>query len=575
MSIEPVSTFSVLVGLAVARTLRRSSALRRLRPGLAPTTRLGQSAQGVGLIPALKLSVRAMAASGVAFLALVAAGDAALPLELRAPAPPSRLYHLLAAVLRGARRRARHRPPAAGAHPPRAQPGARRGGVGAGGRLHVLDDEGVVTSAYCGAGANLPLGGERAARRPSRFNGATLQAFLFEAMFLSTPKTHLSCRRRSRTSCRSCTSSTRRRCSCRRGAPPSPETLAPLVLLAPPHFASLPSPPSASRSTTASASSRTSTLSRGGASRAILRNSAQFRAILDRLSITSTGRPRTPSSSPTPPRGRTSTRRRSPRAPAPLRLPVGRRRRLPRRRRVGDGVEAAPLRTALSLAYVAVHLAAVVLLLLADARDPPALEFPMFGALPTSSTGRCASTSGSPARRTRRAPSRTTRSRSAGRRRCSRRRCRRSRSSTSSPGGGPDKLTANVELTDALAAALPHHVARRPVAHDRHRRHRRRPPRRARRRQAAFAAAPRAPTGTASPTKSVFVAEPASDLGDAKSEGSVRNQPGSTPVPHEKVGSGAPALTTGVATPLPPHSIRSRRAACASRSSAPPSPARS
>ena len=128
-------------------------------------------------------------------------------------------------------------------------------------------------------------------------------------------------------------------------------------------------------------------------------------------------------------------------------------------------------------------------------------------------------------------------------------------------GGQPDKLTANVELTDALAAALsritslgaqspttfatdataaPALLAALDDA------------------KSAFAAAPRAPTGTASPTKSAFVAEPALLISATPSQKEAfAISRGSTPVPHEKVGSAPAALTTGGATPLPPHSMRS------------------
>ena len=77
MSIEPVILcFSVLVGLAVARTLpalvRFYADFSTSGLALADHRGYGQSAcKAFGLIPAPKLSVRAMAASGVAFLALV------------------------------------------------------------------------------------------------------------------------------------------------------------------------------------------------------------------------------------------------------------------------------------------------------------------------------------------------------------------------------------------------------------------------------------------------------------------------------------------------------------------------
>ena len=103
MSIEPVLIcFSVLVGLAVARTLpalvRFYADFSTSGLALADHRGYGQSAcKAFGLIPAPKLSVRAMAASGVAFLALVVLPATPLcPLELRAPALGLALvfYHL-------------------------------------------------------------------------------------------------------------------------------------------------------------------------------------------------------------------------------------------------------------------------------------------------------------------------------------------------------------------------------------------------------------------------------------------------------------------------------------------------
>jgi len=260
MSIEPVLLcFSVLVGLAVARTLpalvRFYADFSTSGLALADHRGYGQSAcKAFGLIPAPALSVRAMAASGVAFLALAVLPATPLcPLELRAPALGLALvfYHLYFSQLYCEAHVGAHvtvlLPPAlillalspaldAAASPAASAPAAA---------FTCWMMKAVVTSAYCGAGvckiyhsaASVLRGGS------SWFNGATLQAFLFEAMFLSTPKTHASfgvptpfshllqklhfLHPKALLMPASCASV-------------AFETLAPLVLLAPPHFASLP-----------------------------------------------------------------------------------------------------------------------------------------------------------------------------------------------------------------------------------------------------------------------------------------------------------------------------------------------
>ena len=113
-------------------------------------------------------------------------------------------------------------------------------------------------------------------------------------------------------------------------------------------------------------------------------------------------------------------------------------------------------------------------------------------------------------------------------------------------GGQPDKLTANVELTDALAAALSRITslgAQSPTTfatdataapallaalNDA---------------KAAFAAARARRHGVAD--QSAFVAEPALLISATPSQKEALISRGSTPVPHEKLGSAPAALTTG------------------------------
>ena len=258
MSIEPVILcFSVLVGLAVARTLpalvRFYADFSTSGLALAEHRGYGQSAcKAFGLIPAPALSVRAMAASGVAFLALAVLPATRSARSSCAPAPLALVfYHLYFSQLYCEAHVGAHvtvlLPPAlillalspaldAAASPAASAPAAA---------FTCWMMKAVVTSAYCGAGvckiyhsaASVLRGGS------SWFNGATLQAFLFEAMFLSTPKTHASfgvptpfshllqklhfLHPKTLLMPASCASV-------------AFETLAPLVLLAPPHFASLP-----------------------------------------------------------------------------------------------------------------------------------------------------------------------------------------------------------------------------------------------------------------------------------------------------------------------------------------------
>ena len=194
-----------------------------------------------------------MAASGVAFLALVVLPATPLcPLELRAPLLGLAIvfYHLYFSQLYCEAHVGAHvtvlLPPAlillalspaldAAASPAASAPAAA---------FTCWMMKAVVTSAYCGAGVcKIYHSAASVLRGSSWFNGATLQAFLFEAMFLSTPKTHASfgvptpfshllqklhfLHPKTLLMPASCASV-------------AFETLAPLVLLAPPHFASLP-----------------------------------------------------------------------------------------------------------------------------------------------------------------------------------------------------------------------------------------------------------------------------------------------------------------------------------------------
>ena len=198
-----VAVFGLILGLAVARTLPQLvsfySWFSQSGLKIAEHRGYGQSAcKFFGVIPAPKLPVVAMALSGVSLLALVLA-PIGMPASWRAPAlglalvayhlyfsqvyceahvgahvtvliPPALILLALCPALDG------DQPPAAAA-----QTAA----------FTCWLMKAVLTSAYCGAGmckvsksiASLRQGGS------SWCSGSTLQAFIFEAMLLSTPKT--------------------------------------------------------------------------------------------------------------------------------------------------------------------------------------------------------------------------------------------------------------------------------------------------------------------------------------------------------------------------------------------------
>ena len=209
--IEPVlALFALLLGLAVARTLPALvsfySWFAHCGFEMAEHRGYGQSAcKAFGIIPAPKLSVPAMALSGTAFLALVTLP--ATPLvaaSLRAPllALAIVFYHLYFSQLYCEAHVGAHVtvliPPAllllslcpaldadAAADPTASAQAAA---------FTAWCMKVILTSAYCGAGvckishsvASMRKGGS------SWCTGSTLQAFIYEAMFLSNPSTHSS-----------------------------------------------------------------------------------------------------------------------------------------------------------------------------------------------------------------------------------------------------------------------------------------------------------------------------------------------------------------------------------------------
>jgi len=211
MQLSPIDNvtlaFGAILGLAVARTLPscvsyyawfKSSGL-----DLANYRGYGHGACRLfGIIPAPFLSVRAMAVSGVAFLALIIAPAAPglLPAPWRAPAYLAALafYHLYFSQL--------YCEAHIGAHvtvliPPALillalspaldeSPGAPAEAAAFTCWLMKI----ILTSAYCGAGVCKITHSLRSLARggSSWCTGSTLQAFIFEAMFLSTPRTHSS-----------------------------------------------------------------------------------------------------------------------------------------------------------------------------------------------------------------------------------------------------------------------------------------------------------------------------------------------------------------------------------------------
>merc|ERR1719502_1637154 len=207
--LEPVLyTFSALLGVAVARTLPslvafyanfRSSGLE-----MSAKRGYGQSAcKAFGIIPCPSLSVPAMALSGLAFLALVTVPATPLcPPEARAPALGLALvfYHLYFSQLFCEAHVGAHVtvliPPALLllALSPALDPNAPAAAASAAAAFTCWMMKVILTSAYCGAGVckisksiqSVSNGGS------SWCTGSTLQAFIFEAMFLSNPSTHTS-----------------------------------------------------------------------------------------------------------------------------------------------------------------------------------------------------------------------------------------------------------------------------------------------------------------------------------------------------------------------------------------------
>ena len=194
MSVRSVqSLFGLIAGVAVARTLpalvRYYAWFRRSGLEISKHRGYGQSACKLwGVIPAPSLSVNATAASGVALLLCLVAPVLPVPDELCAPLAGAALvfYHLYFSQM--------YCEAHVGAHvtvmlPPMlvflALTPAGSDGVFTAWLMKI-----VLTTAYCGAGVSKIANSLKAGR--SWCDGATMQGCIFEALLLSKPGTHSS-----------------------------------------------------------------------------------------------------------------------------------------------------------------------------------------------------------------------------------------------------------------------------------------------------------------------------------------------------------------------------------------------